>query len=231
LSLNADWKGDQLKDIPSAILWDLDGTIVNSKACHFYTWHYALEKQGITLEKSVFDKNFGRNNPTLLPLFLGFQPDADLGAEIINDKETLFREIAQQQVELIPGVETWLLSADGMNIAQAIASSAPMENITVLLNIFNLDQYFDLKVSGVDLPTKPAPDIFLQTASGLEFQPRECLVVEDSVSGVQAAKSAGMKCVAVTTSHSREELTLADLVVDDFQESIEVAFEALNWGE
>ena len=214
---------------PRAILWDLDGTIVDTKACHFHTWQYALEKHGFSLEQTVFDKNFGRNNTTLLPLYLGFQPDAGLAAEIITDKETLFRQIAPRQAALIPGVETWLSSVDAMNIAQAIASSAPMENISVLLNCSNLDHYFDLFVSGVDLPTKPEPDIFLHTASRLGYQPRECLVIEDSVSGVQAAKSAGMMCIAVTTSHPRDELVLADLVVDDFQIPVEEAFDSLNW--
>ncbi len=218
-----------MNDNPRAILWDLDGTIVDTKACHFYSWQYALEKHGFALEKPVFDQNFGRNNITLLPLYLGFQPDVDLAAEIIDDKETLFRQIAPQQVELIRGVENWLFCADAMNITQAIASSAPMENISILLNHSNLDHYFDLFVSGVDLPTKPEPDIFLQTARRLGYQPRECLVIEDSVSGVQAAKRAGMLCIAVTTSHPSVELDLADLVVDDFQKPLEEAFESLNW--
>lgn len=214
---------------PRAILWDLDGTIVDTKACHFHTWKYALEKHGFSLEKSVFDQNFGRNNITLLPLYLGFQPDVDFAAEIIHDKETLFRQIAPQQVELIPGVETWLSSADAMNIAQAIASSAPLENISTLLNSTNLNHYFDLIVSGVDLPAKPEPEIFIQTASRLGYQPKECLVIEDSVAGVQAAKRAGMMCVAVMTSHPQDELDLADVVVDDFQKPLGDAFEALNW--
>ena len=212
---------------PQAILWDLDGTIVDTKDCHFHTWQIALEKHGFSIKRSLFEMNFGRNNMTSLPNYLGFQPDAELASEIIKHKETLFRQFVQREVTLVPGVEAWLASANRMNIAQAIASSAPMENITDVLKHFSLDTYFKLFVSGVDLPAKPEPDIFLQTASRLGYQPRECLVIEDSVAGVKAAKNAGMMCVAVTTSYQRDKLALADLVVDTFQIPLDKAKNAL----
>ena len=218
-----------MKDIPRAILWDLDGTIVDTKLGHFDSWQFALEKHGFTLDRSIFDKNFGRNNMTVLPKYLGFEPDADLEAEIINDKEDFFCENAPRQATLIPGVESWLSTAKAMNIAQAIASSAPMGNISVLLNHSNLDHYFDLFVSGANMPAKPEPDIFLKAASRLGQEPGECLVIEDSVAGIQAAKSAGMMCIAVMTSHAKDDLILADLVVEDFQEPLAVAFDLLSW--
>lgn len=208
-------------NVKRAILWDLDGTIVDTKACHFFTWQHALEKYGFTLEQPVFEANFGRNNNTLLPLYLGFQPDAELIAGIINEKESLFRELAPQQVSLVPGVKNWLAKADQLNFAQAIASSAPMENISLILENFDLSHHFDSIVSGEDLPAKPKPDIFIIAAKNLGYLPKDCLVIEDSLAGIRAAKDAGMQCIALTTSHPRQSLNLADLVVDDFRGSID----------
>lgn len=218
-----------MSDVNHAFLWDLDGTIVDTKDCHFYTWESALQKHGFELDRDVYGMNFGRNNYALAPLFLGFDPDDDLLAELIDHKETLFRQIAPEQTELVPGVRTWLSTAAGMNIKQAIASSAPMENITTMLTHFELDRYFNTIVSGTYLPAKPEPDIFLKAAQDLECSPANCLVIEDSLAGVKAAKTAGMHCVAVSTSHAREELTRADIVVDDFTGSLNKILHALGW--
>lgn len=207
----------------------MDGTIVDTKDCHFFTWQRALEKHGYTLDHGVFEANFGRNNKTLVPLYLGFQPGADFMEEIIEDKEILFRQIAPQQVSLVPGVISWLSKADEMNFPQAIASSAPMENISMMMEKFDLSNYFETIVSGVELPAKPEPDIFVKAANNLGCLMRDCLVIEDSLAGVQAAKIAGMRCIAVTTSHPRTELGLADLVVDDFTGSLEDALRTLCW--
>lgn len=212
-----------------AILWDLDGTIVDTKDCHFFTWESALHKHGYELDRNVYEMNFGRNNHALAPLFLGFNPDADLLTALIDHKETLFRQIAPEQTGLVPGVRTWLSTVAEINIKQAIASSAPMENITTMLVHFELERYFNTIVSGTNLPAKPEADIFLKAAKTLGCSPANCLVIEDSLAGVKAAKNAGMQCVAVSTSHSWEDLHQADIVVDDFTGSINEIFESLGW--
>lgn len=214
-------------DVKRAILWDLDGTIVDTKASHFFTWRHALKKFGFKLEQDVFNSNFGRNNNTLLPLYLGFQPDADLKAEIINEKESLFRKLALQQVSLMPGVKNWLDKADQLNFGQAIASSAPMENISLFLDNFDLSHHFASIVSGENLPAKPKPDIFIIAAKKLGCLPEDCLVIEDSLAGIRAAKDAGMQCIALSTTHPRQSLNLADLVMDDFRGSIDDALREL----
>ena len=218
-----------MPNYPSAILWDLDGTIVDTKESHFLTWQRALEKLGFVLEKAVFEVNFGRNNRTLVPLFLGFQPDVELMAEIIADKEALFRQIAPHQVGLVPGVKTWLSIANDMNISQAIASSAPMENIAIMIEKFDLRPFFASIVSGAALPAKPEPDVFFQAAQTLDIPPADCLVIEDSIAGVQAANQAGMRCIAVTTTHQRDELSQAAIVVDDFTVPFNEILNTLKW--
>jgi len=218
-----------LKNLIHAILWDLDGIIVDIKVCHLYTWRHVLQQHGVELDKTIFNANFGRNNTTLLPLLLGFEPDEALMRELVHAKETLFRQLAPEQITLISGVKSWLDAAQALNFGQAIASSAPMENITTMLQIFNLGVFFDTIVSGTDLPAKPEPEIFLKAARSLGYTPDQCLVIEDSLAGVQAAKNAGMPCIAVSTTHPRAELGLADLVIDDFRVAFVDVLAQFSW--
>lgn len=212
-----------------AILWDLDGTIVDTKDCHVFTWESALKMHGFTLDNALFEANFGRNNTTLLPILLGFEPEDGLMSEIVEDKEALFRQIAPGRITLVAGVKSWLSAADDLNYGQAIASSAPMENISTMLAIFNLAGYFNTIVSGTDLPAKPEPDVFIQAAGSLGVPPGDCLVIEDSFAGMEAAHRAGMRCVAVATTHPRRELRQADLVIDDFRGSFDEVMDTLHW--
>ncbi len=207
------------KIIP-AILWDMDGTIIDTKASHFSTWEAVLKKHGIRLDPDVFAANFGRNTRSILPIFLGFHPDPELMEQLIEEKAVLFREEAPLVSSLIPGVVDWLSTAKARGISQAIASSGPLENIETMMSSFGLTEYFDRFVSGADLPAKPEPDVFLAAARELQRKPDECLVIEDSLPGVKAAVNAGMKCLAVTTTNPREMLTIADMAIDDFTQPL-----------
>lgn len=95
-----------------------------------------------------------------------------------------------------------------------IASSAPPANIDAVVNELELRQYFDTLVSGVDMPGKPDPALFLEVARCISVPPEGCVVVEDAIAGVEAAKRAGMACIAVTTTNPAEVLSAADIVVD-----------------
>ena len=216
----------RLKDI--GILWDMDGTVIDSKECHYLTWRDTLRKYGFDLDRNLFDAQFGRNNQATIPIYLGFEPDEELAERLVEEKERLFRQIAQQQTTLIPGVKDWLKQAKAFHIPQAIASSASQENIKVVIASFGLSPFFDALISGEFLPAKPEPDVFLQAARALNRHPQDCLVIEDSPPGLQAAKNAGMHCVAVSTSHPRAELTQADLVVNDFSSPFEGMLKQFN---
>ena len=204
----------------TALLWDLDGTIIDTKESHFESWSITLEKFGHSLGRNVFEANFGRNNQAILPAFLGFEPTPRLYDQIVTEKEILFRKIAPQKAVLVTGVNLWLSSAKDMGLIQAVASSASLENITTLLSAFSLLEYFDVLVPGENLPAKPEPDVFLEAAAQLDLTPGKCVVIEDSTAGVKAAKRAGMACVAVVTSHSKSQLTLADVIIEDFTQPL-----------
>lgn len=199
-----------------SILWDMDGTIIDSKECHFRSWEIALNKHGFKLDRSLYEKNFGRNNQTALPVYLGFQPDQILAEGILEEKEVIFRNTVGGQSQLIAGVRDWLEDASMRDYPQLIASSAPMENIVSVLETFNLTGFFDHLISGTDLPAKPEPDVFLKACAIVAYPPENCLVIEDSLHGVMAAKNAGMRCIAVATSGRQANLDAAELVIDDF---------------
>ena len=200
----------------NAVLWDLDGTVIDSTECHYKTWALTLEKHGYSLSREKFKAHYGKNTQTALPIYLGFEPDPNLAENIQQEKEELFRQIMPKESRLVPGVISWLAAADDAGFMQAIASSASMKNITAMLKAHNLLGYFDLLVSGANLPAKPHPAVFLAAAEHLDQLPENCIVIEDSVAGVEAAKNAGITCVAVVTSHSKSQLKVADMVVDDF---------------
>ena len=129
---------------------------------------------------------------------------------------------------LFPGALKWLQVLQARGIKQAVASSAPLENITVTVEKLDLGHFFVELVPGADLPPKPAPDVFLEAARRLNLPPEDCIVIEDSVAGVEAAHNAGMQCIAVTTTHAAEELPDPDVLVNLLSDLPEDIFEQLR---
>jgi len=205
-----------LKDHKLAILWDMDGTILDTKACHFYCWEKTLSNYGCELDKKLFDANFGRAARSVLPLYLGFDPDETLSNQILDEYRKLLMSLMPQNSKLVPGVMSWLQGYKDHCVPQVVASSATMETLESILTVFNLRDYFEHLIAGAKLPAKPEPDVFLKAARILDYAPENCCVIEDSKAGVKAAKTAGMYCVAVATTFSRSDLSLADAVIADF---------------
>jgi beta-phosphoglucomutase len=110
-----------------AILWDLDGTIIDSTECHYKTWVAALEKHGYTLSREDFKAHYGRNSKTVLPIYLGFDPDPSLAREIQEEKEFLFRQLVTKEANFVPGVTSWLEGLHNARVRQAIASSSNLK--------------------------------------------------------------------------------------------------------
>ncbi len=145
---------------------------------------------------------------------LGEPPEADLLRRVSSEKESVFREIIKGTVEPLSGAVELLQQLYSLNMRQAIASSAPEENIHAVVEELQIDGYFQALVSGHDLPAKPDPAVYLEAARQIELGPGACVVVEDAVVGVRGAKKAGMHAVGVTTTHAAEALQDADLVVE-----------------
>lgn len=201
-----------------AILWDMDGVLVDTGEAHFLTWEQALGEIGITYTREDFRATFGMNNAGTLEYIYGEPQPSALVNQLGGYKEELFREMVQSGADLLPGVADWIERFKSWGWKQAIASSAPWENIDALVDGLKIRSQFDAIVSGFDLPPKPAPDVFLKAASEIGGRPENSLVFEDSLAGVGGAVNAGMRCVAVTTTNPREALHQAGLVFDDLTE-------------
>jgi HAD superfamily hydrolase (TIGR01509 family) len=198
-----------------AVLWDMDGVIVDTFDGHFRAWSriFAELKRPFTIED--FTRTFGMNNRTILKTMLGYDLPADEFQPISDRKEEYFRAGIHGHIQLLPGAAKWFEEFDRMGLKQAVASSAPQENIDAHLAELGIRAWFTAAVSGEKLSGKPDPAVFLWAAQLLRTPPQDCLVIEDSVAGVEAAVRSGMKCVAVLTTNPAEKLARADLIVKD----------------
>lgn len=198
-----------------AVLWDMDGVIVNSFDGHYRAWTrlFAEIDEPFTLDD--FQRTFGMNNRGIFKELLARELAEDEFQQLSDRKELYFRAQIHGAVRLLPGVVPWLERFEQMGMKQALASSAPQENIDVILTELNLHACFTAVVSGEKLRGKPAPAVFLLAARLLDVPPTECLVIEDALAGVQAAKRAGMRCLALQTTNPAEALAPADMVVKD----------------
>jgi HAD superfamily hydrolase (TIGR01509 family) len=209
------------------VLWDMDGVLVDTAELHYVSWSHVLLDYGIPFDRHRFRRTFGMNNHGTLAELLGRPPEPGFVAEVGERKEVEFRQAARGNVAVLPGVRSWLQRLQGAGYQQAIASSAPRENIDVLVDELEIRSFFEVLIAGADLPPKPEPAIFFKAARELELRPEQCVVVEDSLAGVSGAKRAGMACIAVTTTNPAEALQMADLVVERLDALAPDAFDRL----
>mgnify|MGYP001815553887 CR=1 FL=1 len=195
------------------VLWDMDGVLADTGEAHYQAWVEVLSALGIDFSREFFRGTFGMNNRGVLTSLLGEDITTQFLAETSHRKEEEFRRLVRGRVKPLPGVFDWLSILRGEGFQMGIASSAPPANIDALIDELEIRPYFDVLVSGVDMPGKPDPALFLEVARRIDVPPTRCVVVEDAIAGVEAAKRAGMSCIAVTTTNPEEVLRAADVVV------------------
>lgn len=208
-----------------AVLWDLDGTLVDSEEYHWQSWQHALALDGLRVTYDDFKNTFGQRNEAILRGWLGADTHVDRINRIADAKETEYRRLAAEHgLTPLPGAAEWLvrLHADGWN--QAIASSAPRLNVDVMLRALGLEPYFDAIVASEDVTRgKPAPEVFLAAATRLGVSRDRCVVVEDAAAGIEAARRAGMRSIGV----SRAATLRADVFVRSLEDLDLDAFDRL----
>jgi beta-phosphoglucomutase-like phosphatase (HAD superfamily) len=201
-----------------ALVFDLDGVVVDSHPTHKQAWKQFLSSVGVTATDEELEIVLeGQKREDLLKHFLGElspQQVSDYGAE----KDSLFRH-SMHELRTTRGFSSFFSAVQAARLPVALASSASHSRVDKVLTQFDLKGSFRVVVTGDDVPrSKPDPSIFLLAARGLQIRPCNILVCEDAVNGVQAAKSAGMKCLAIA-ANGREPLLRnagADKVVPDF---------------
>jgi beta-phosphoglucomutase family hydrolase len=200
-----------------AVIWDMDGVIVDSGPHHFNCWHNTLDQYSLVVTEPQLRRMFGMTSPEVVRILFGPDVKEEFVSQLCEEKEMLFREAIEKHAEYLPGVEYWLNEFKCAGIRQAIASSGSQENIDAVLDALGTRIYLDEVVSGKNLPSKPDPAVFLQAARQLGIEPDSCLVIEDAIAGVAGAKAAGMKCLAVTSTNGPEDLKVADLVLKNLE--------------
>jgi beta-phosphoglucomutase len=213
------------------VIWDMDGVLVDTTEAHYQAWRRVLSERQIPFGRSHFDRVFGMNNKDTLRELLGRLPLQEELAEIADGKERIFRQEVGRSARLLPGAIRLLGELAQAGWLQAVASSAPQENIDLLMDAFGIRRHFAAILSGARLPAgKPDPALFLAAASALHLPAQHCVVVEDAPVGVEAACRAGMPCIAVATTRPRQTLGPGP-VFDDLQSVTEAVFaEALQDG-
>ena len=208
-----------------AALWDVDGTLIDSREYHWLSWQGALAAEDFAVTREQFESSFGRRNDEILRDYFPAYDAADI-TRVGEAKEVAYRRLLRERgIELLPGVGHWLERLREEGWQQAVASSAPLENLEVIIAVLGLEKYFSAVASAEDVTEgKPDPQVFLAAASKLGIAPAACVVVEDAPAGTEAARRAGMRCIGVLSSHGE---LRADLVVRTLEELPDDAFDQL----
>jgi beta-phosphoglucomutase len=221
--------------IHSAVIWDVDGTLVDTAELHFQAWLALTRQLGKPFSRAEFAATFGLRNADIIPQLFGKQFTEQEVAELGERKEELYRAAARtHSVTLLPGALALLESLHAAGFEQAIGSSAPRSNLDLILRLTHIERFFQAIVSVEDFQRgKPDPQVFQVAAAKLAEASDHCLVLEDAVAGVQAAKAAGMKCIAVRCGGHHSEAALvqagADLVANSLEEvSVETVRQLLE---
>ena len=200
-----------------AVIFDMDGVIVDTNPYHKISLKQFCEKYGYRLnEEDLIGKIYGRTNNEWIQNIFGPLPKERI-LELGEEKEAMFRALYKDVIKPLSGLDNFLKELEDRNIPKAIGTSAPRSNVDFVLEHTHLRTYFTTILDQSDVEHgKPNPEIYLKVAHRLGFSPQQCIVFEDSLSGVESAQRAGAKVVGVTTTHSHEELAHTDLVIADF---------------
>ena len=190
-----------------AVIWDMDGVIADTAPYHCQAWQEVFQKRGVTFTEEHFRRNFGQRNDTIIRNILGEDISQSEIDAIASEKEKSFRQRVRQNIKPLPGAIKLIKSLKEHGFCMALASSAPMENIRLIIGGLDINNYFQAIASGREVKEgKPNPQGFLLAAQKLGVEPENCIVVEDAIAGVTAAKRAGMHCLAITNTHPRTSL-------------------------
>lgn len=184
---------------PRGVLWDLDGTLVDSTELHWIAWRDAMADEGVPITREMFEATFGWKNEPILRRWMGESAEKERTLRIADRKERRYRAALRAQgLRPLPGAREWVERLHREGWKQAIASSAPLENVEAVLEVLDLGHDFEAIVSGDDVREgKPDPRVFLLAAERLGVAPSRAIVVEDAAAGIEGAKRAGMKSIGV----------------------------------
>lgn len=208
--------------LPAALIFDMDGVLVQSNPFHLEKWADVLSKHQIAFDPEALPRQvFGHHNHELFRTFFGEHLTTEEILPLEDELEEDFRRVFEPHAKPLPGLERLVFAAHQAGIPMAVASSALAKNVNFIVDTLNFRPYFQSLTTGDEVKNaKPDPEIYLKAAAKLGVNPSSCVAFEDSYPGIEAAKRARMKCVGIASTYPVEDLqslTHADRVVADFR--------------
>lgn len=203
---------------PQAVIFDLDGTLIDNNAYHIEAFRVFYNKIGkpFTIEEYKQHIN-GRVNREIFNYVFNTTLSPEKIEEYTNEKESLYRELYASHIKPIMGLVEFLNELEAAKVPKAVATSGIEPNINFMFEHVPIKNYFFSVIDSTQITHgKPHPEIFLKAAISVNAIPSECVAFEDSLAGIQSAKAAGMKVVALTTTHTANDLKDADLIIKDY---------------
>lgn len=199
------------KEAHGAVIFDMDGVMVQTAPQHFAAWRQVFAEMGREFSKEEFRATFGRRNQEILRHILG-DGISEVQVEVLGrKKEEHYRALVRGEVEAAPGFIPLLEALRDNEFKIAVGTSAPRQNVELILDVLSVRERLDAVVTAEDVDRgKPDPETFLLAAQRCNIEPKGCVVFEDSVAGIEAARAAGMRCIGV----GRPDIAQADLMVD-----------------
>ena len=205
--------------IIKAIIFDMDGTLINSTEIEYQAWRNTFEDYGVALPYNCYIEDLGTKSIELVKMYLKHVPESEWDKAVRNKQEYIKEIINKQGIYFLPYAEQFLNQVKQFPLKMALATSSRREKVDFIFKKLKLSTYFDTVITGDDVKNgKPDPEIFLKAAGQLHLSPQEVIVIEDAANGVKAAKNGNMKCMAITSSVAQEKLQKADFIFDSYQD-------------
>jgi beta-phosphoglucomutase len=203
-------------------IFDMDGTLIDNTPYHFKSWQMLYKKYGMgEISKETYYKDIS-GVPVLETIrrVFGEGRSEDQLHALLEEKEEFYRQAYAPFLAPINGLENFLTELKNAGVLMAMGTSATEEDVDFIFNHIPIKQDFDAIINSTMVTRpKPDPEVFLKGAEKLQTNPQKCVVFEDSLAGIKAGRSAGMKVVGITTGHTAADLQpLVDLVISDYSE-------------
>ncbi len=202
-----------------AVIFDMDGVLADDEAQDFLAWKDIFAEYNQILTRKKYASFLGLRGQEILSQYLNSSIGPDETARIIEKKEDYFiKESKKNKLKSPAGLHELLKMLQANKIKIGVGTSAPKSKTRFILKEIGVENFMSVVIMAEDVKAgKPNPEVYLKVAEKLNVLPQECVVFEDAPNGIKAAKNAGMKCVAITTTHNKKELSEADMVVNTFK--------------